>query len=435
MTPSQITVPTILTASLWWLLMAVFLVLSVSVAAYAQPEHDTYVVEDVEITLAKNLRPVRARQEATKKATKQGFEKLLSRLTPQDAAHRHEDVVQKADMTRVLDSFNLVREETEPDYTAVFNLRYNREYIRSLLSRLSIPFSEVGAGPVLLLPLLDLSDRMLLWEETNPWRAKLKEAARGAGLVDFVLPVGDPEEIMMLTPEMVAFGAGDMIMNVAENYNAEAAVVARFQMGMAPGGGREALLDLTWYGEQSVPPEYLQIPLESAQGLDAAMATVARQAIDAVEDAWRQLYMVDFDHPGQSLVHYAPKNVAQLHKTRNNLKQIPIVDSVFLRAASVGNTVLQVNYFGTEEKLKTLAAEQQIDIIPWNRKLVIAMGGNEANTKAYGPRTVLRERPMDQFRQRDGRSEGESFQPADLEAFGLSQNKENTGKRGRFDGR
>lgn len=378
-------------------------------AVIASENQDTYRIENLEVVIEKNIRPVEARELAVKQATKRGFEKLLERLTPQTAAAQLEDVLNKADMSRVLESFNLVSEETSPDYRAVFNLRYSRDYVRNLLSRLSIPFSEVGAGPVLLLPVLDLSNRQLLWEETNPWRAKLKEATKDAGLVQFVLPVGDPQEIMMLTPEMVAFGAGDMIMSVAENYNAEAAVVARFQMGMAPGGGREALLDLTWYGEQGVPPKYLQIPLESTQGLDAAMTAVAEQAIMAVEDAWRQLYMVDFDRPGQSLIHYAPDGAAALQSVRDSLRGIPIVDSVLLRAVSSKNTVLQVNYFGTEEKLKTLAAERQVDIVPWNQRLVIALGSNEANVSAYGARALLRDRPMDQ----------EDLKPAELEDYDM----------------
>lgn len=391
--------------------MALFSAMATAVPAQAQPEQDTYAIRELEITLEESMRPVRARAEAVERATREGFEKLLVRLTPQNVTDQHPDIIARADMNRVLDSFNLLSEETDPDYTAVFNLRYNRDYVRNLLSRLSVPFSEVGAGPVLLLPVLDLSQRQLLWEETNPWRAKLEEAAKDAGLVQFVLPVGDPQEIMMLTPEMVAFGAGDMIMSVAENYNAEAAVVARFQMGMAPGGGREALLDLTWYGEQGVPPKYLQIPLESNQGLDAAMAAVAEQAINTVEGAWRQLYMVDFDRPGQTLVHFAADGAADLQRVRENLNQIPIVDSVLLRAVSSRNAVLQVNYFGTEEKLKTLAAERQIDIVPWNQKLVIALDNHEANTAAYGVRAVLRDAPMDQAMEREG------FQPADMSEF------------------
>lgn len=352
-----------------------------------------YTVQNLEVKLDDKYRPARARDLAVQKATKEGFEQLLRRLVAQSALTQLEDITAKASMDRVLDSFSLVTEEARPEYRAVFNLTFNRDYVRNLLSRLSVPFSEVGAGPVLLLPVLDLSNRQLLWEETNPWRAKLEEAAKGAGLVRFVLPVGDPQEIMMLTPEMVAFGAGDMIMDVAENYNAQAAVVARFQMGMAQDGGREALLDLTWYGDKSVPPQYLQIPFQSNDGLDAAMTVVAQKAILSVEDAWRQLYMVDFDRPGQTLVHYAPEGARSLSAIRRKLADIPIVDSVLLRMASAQKAILQVNYFGTQEKLKTLAGERDVNLIEWNDKFVIGLGSNQANSQAYGVRSLMLDNP------------------------------------------
>lgn len=379
----------ILPAILAALLAAVFVCLVAMPVLAQQTGTNPYKIDGFEVTLESKQRPAQARAMATEKATKQGFSQLLKRLTAQSAWPRHEEILAKADMNRVIDRYNIVREETDPEYTAVFDISFNRDYVRNLLSRLSVPFSEVGAGPVLLLPVLDLSNRQLLWEETNPWRAKLEQAAKGAGLVRFVLPVGDPQEIMMLTPEMVAFGAGDMIMSVAENYNAEAAVVARFQMGMTPAGQREALLDLTWYGGQGVPPKYLQIPLQSEEGLDAAMATVAEKAILSVEEAWRQLYMVDFERPGQTLLHYAPTNAGTLSRTREALTQIPIVDSVLLRMASAGKAILQVNYFGTDDKLKALAGERDITLAEWNGKTVISLGSNQANTDAYGVRSTM----------------------------------------------
>ena len=374
---------------------ALFIV-GVAEVSFAQSAQQSYVVNELEVTIEGRVHPMQAREQAVAKATEQGFQVLLNRLTPEHTKSRHQEVINKTDMSRVLDRFNIIRETTDKDYKAVFNLRYKRDYIRNLFSRFALPFSEIGAGPVLLLPVMDLGDRQLLWEETNPWRAKLKEAAQGAGLVKFILPAGDPQEIMTLTPEMVAFGAGDMIMSVAKKYNAEAAVVARFQMGIAPDGSREALLDLTWYGEQNVPSKYLQIPLKSEQGLDMAMGTVAQQAIDTVQDAWRQLYMVDFDHPGQVLVYGAINTAEELQNIRQKFQDIPIVDSVLLRRVSANETVLQANYFGTVEKLKTLATENALNLIDWNQKLVLDLGDEQANADAYGVRAIERSQPMDQ---------------------------------------
>ncbi len=343
---------------------------------------DAYTIEQFEVIL-EGVNQSHARQTAIDQATDQGFRQLLRSLTAQSAWPRHEEVIAKVNMRRVLRKFNIISEEMSPEYKAKFELQFNREYVRNLLTNLSIPFSEVGAGPVLLLPLLDLHTSRLLWEETNPWRVKLEQAAAKAGLVRFILPIGDPQEMMMLTPEMVAFGAGDMIGEIARKYNAEVAVVARFKMGMTDDGQREALLDLVWYGGKEVAPQYLQVPLQSKDGLDTAMTQVGQQAILALEEAWRRLYMLDFDRPGRVLLHYAAGSLSELEKLRNQLAGIAIVDDVMLRAVSRKQAVLQINFFGTEPRLQALSAEQGLKIRRWNERWVIDLG-DEENTVVYG---------------------------------------------------
>lgn len=343
---------------------------------------DVYTINRFEVTLDQQ-NSTRARQEAIDKATREGFAQLLRSLTAQSAADKIPQILENTNYNQVLEQYDLLEESTSPQYRAVFKLEYSRSYIRNLLKQYSVAFTEVGAGTVLLLPLLELQMSSLLWEETNPWRVKLEQAAKKSNLVRFVLPIGDPQEMMMLTPEMVAFGASDMIQEVAKKYDAPVAVVARFKMGML-NGQREALLDLTWHGE-NVEPQYLQVPLKSDEGLDAAMTEVADQAIKALEEAWRKLYVVELDKPGRLLVHYKVGDLQSLETLRKQLAGVPIVNDVLLRAVSKEQSVFQVNYYGTPEKLKTLAGDQQVSLLNWGTHWVVDLGSVEANTTAYGP--------------------------------------------------
>ena len=348
----------------------------------ASAANDVYTLERFEVQLEQQ-NSARARQEAIEKATREGFGQLLRSLVAQSAWDKIPQILENTDYNQVLEQYDLLEETTTPSYRAVFKLEYSRGYIRNLLKQYSVAFTEVSAGTVLLLPLLELQMSSLLWEETNPWRVKLEEAAKNANLVKFVLPIGDPQEMMMLTPEMVAFGASDMIQEVAKKYDAPVAVVARFKMGML-NGQREALLDLTWHGE-NVQPQYLQVPLKSDEGLDAAMTEVAAKAIEALEEAWRKLYVVELDKPGRLLVHYKVGDLQSLESLRKQLAGIPIVNDVLLRAVSKEQSVFQVNYYGTPEKLKALAGEQKVSLLNWGTHWVVDLGSVEANSTAYGP--------------------------------------------------
>lgn len=348
---------------------------------------DVYTIDRYEVTLDED-NIARARQEAIDKATKDGFAQLLKSLTAQSSWVKLPEVLGNADYNQVLEQFDIVEETTIPVYHAVLKLEFNRAYIRTLLQRYSIAFTEVSAGIVLLLPLLEMPMSSLLWEETNPWRVKLEEAAKKSNLVKFVLPIGDPQEMMMLTPEMVAFGASDMILEVAKKYDTPVAVVARFKMGMMD-GQREALLDLTWHGE-TVSPQYLQVPMQSDQGLDAAMTEVAEKAITSLEEAWRKLYVVELDKPERLLVHYKVSDLPALENLRQQISSIPIVNDVMLRAISKKQAVLQINYYGTPDKLKEQTAEKQVGLLNWGTHWVVDLGSVEANTTAYGPQPEIR---------------------------------------------
>ncbi|MBA43549.1 MAG: hypothetical protein CMF62_06040 [Magnetococcales bacterium] len=363
---------------------ALFFVLFQMVAPQtATAANDVYTIDRYEVTLDEQ-NSARARQEAVEKATREGFAQLLRSLASQNASSKIPEILANTNYNQVLEQYDLLEESTIPQYRAAFKLEFNRAYIRNLLKQYSVAFTEVGAGTVLLLPLLELQMSSLLWEETNPWRVKLEEAAKKSNLVRFVLPLGDPQEMMMLTPEMVAFGASDMIQEVAKRYDAPVAVVARFKMGMLD-GQREALLDLTWHGE-NVEPQYLQLPLKSDEGLDAAMTKVAEEAIKALEEAWRKLYVVELDKPGRLLVHYKVGDLQALEGLRKKLSGVAIVNDVLLRAVSKEQSVFQVNYYGTPEKLQTLAAEQQVSLLNWGTHWVVDLGSVEANTTAYGPK-------------------------------------------------
>jgi len=349
----------------------------------AHANDNVYTIARYEVSLEQR-NTARARQEAIALATHDGFKQLLKSLTAQSAWAKHEDVLANADPNQLLERFDILEEITTPTYKATFKLDFNRTYIRNLLQRFAIPFTEVSAGTVLLLPLLDLQDSNLLWEETNPWRVKLEDAAKKSSLVTFVFPIGDPQEMMMLTPEMVAFGATDMILDIAQKYGASVAVVARFQMGLDEEGQREALLDLTWHGEKA-EPQYLQVPLQNEEGLDAAMTGVATKAIQALEEAWRKLYIVELDKPSRLLVHYKVNQLMAIEALRKQLEAVPIVNDVLLRAVSREQAVFQINFYGTPEKLQALTKEQSTALLNWGTYWVVDLGSVEANTNAYGP--------------------------------------------------
>lgn len=318
-------------------------------------QSNPYEVPHVTIELT-DVEPGAARDKAMKMAVTEGFSRLLRTLTAQDTWSRHEELISRTDPNKLLQRFTIVSEHTRPEYALTLDLVFNRDLVRGLLTKEGIPFSEVAAGPMLVLPLMDMPNGMLLWEENNPWRLALQQAAKKPGLVRFILPLGDAREMLMLTPEMAAFGAADMVAEVGRFYNAQVVVVPRFQLGFT-NDGQQMIVDVSWYGPAMEPRSYT-FPYNPAVPLEAALQDVAEKTLMHLEDDWRKQYMLDFDHPGQMTISLPQPTLKGLEKLRKNLAAVAIVKGVRIASAGHSNAILKVDFFGTPERVAEIAKEK-----------------------------------------------------------------------------
>src|SRR5690606_11642593 len=152
----------------------------VPVSAWAQST-GPYTLDKVVIEIP-NADLVKARDQAVALGAAEGFARLLRSLTTQQTWDKHAEIIAQADINLMLERLNVAEERTEgANYTLALSLHFDRQRVRERLTRMEIPFSEVGAGPVLVLPLSDIPNGRMSWEEANPWRMALAEAVNKVG--------------------------------------------------------------------------------------------------------------------------------------------------------------------------------------------------------------------------------------------------------------
>ncbi|MBI1362454.1 MAG: DUF2066 domain-containing protein [Proteobacteria bacterium] len=352
-------------------------------------EENPYVISPVTVKL-KNPDPVKARETALNQAVEEGFTRMLRALTAQSAWNRFDEVRNHVSYNDALEKFNILEEKTGREYELTLELTFNRDLMRKALQDLGIPFSEVGAGPVLVLPLMDDSDKgLMLWQEENPWRDALYNAANTkAGLVRFILPIGDPKEMMMLTAEMAAFGAGDMINEVAHGYAADEVVVPRLRVTERM--GRRVLdVEATWYGKKAIDPVVLELPYPEDMTLAAAVNMAAEKLIFSLEDAWRDIYLLTFDQPGSMMLSYKVKTLPELLQMQERITSVPIVQKVWLRSVNRTDAMFQVDYFGETSRFATLALEKGLNIFNTGEEWQVALQSDMPKAEAPAEATTL----------------------------------------------
>lgn len=310
---------------------------------------DPYQVNSVTITID-DPDPSTVRKTAEQQAVTEGFRRLLRALTDPKTWAQDDQIISENDPQSMLERFSIADEQMGPPYKLTLNLHYDRDAVRALLNKLQIPYSEVKAGRVLIVPLLDLPAGMILWEGDNPWKAALAQAISTDSAGHFMLPVGDAREQQALTPEMAAFGAGDVMTEIAHYYNADEAVVARLHMGYGA-NQNNLVMDANWYGSNSgMQPQTLNLP-DKVQSFTAdALQPVANEVVASLEQQWRQAYQLNFDKATTLQLTYPDPDLGQLASIESRLENLSIVKSLQLQDISRKALVFNVDLLGSPEK-------------------------------------------------------------------------------------
>jgi hypothetical protein len=312
-----------------------------------------YTVKNLEVSLPNSAADKR-RDEALEQAVTEGFGRLLKKLTPPEVWPRHAWLMSTLSPQQALDKVSIVGESLSPTYVLTADVTYKRDLVRELLTSHSIPFSEVRATTVLIIPVYEVGRVRVLWEENNLWRRALRKGLLREGVLTFTLPAGDMMEMSQLTADMAVLGAQDILLDMAKAYGAQSVVVARAQP-MAGGMHGRLVIRAQWYvadKEQGLLPVNLHLPLPRGEEVEPALIDAAAELYHALETAWKQAGLVAADKPRRTFVRFAGKNPAALVAFERSLQALVSVQRVVPKLISKSENVYQVDFFGDIDSLR-----------------------------------------------------------------------------------
>jgi hypothetical protein len=341
-------------------LLLLWSVITPVLGAVAQT-NSPYTIEDITITMPAGGDITKKREQAVQKATKQAFTKLLQNITPQEEWLRHDDITAIVDWDTILEKFIIVKEETSPEYSLNLNLFFNRNEVRSLLHDLTVPYAESQKLRLLVLPLMDTATRLLLWDEQNPWRDALEQTTVETKLLEFVLPVGDVDEVTGITAEMVNLGAEDVLLNLANQYEADGVIVSRLHT-VYDYGNTVLEIENSWYGTKNAKQTKVQYPIQPTEGFEEALLSAAALSYNKLDESWQKSGVIQLDKQGRIFIRYSPSNAADLERLASLLRSFNIVENVELRVLNIKNSLFQINYFGDERDLANMMIEHGLKL-------------------------------------------------------------------------
>ena len=94
-------------------------------------------------------------------------------------------------ITNMVDSFEVANEKmSNVRYLADYTFHFRRSRIRQLLRNSGIAFSENPDKPVVVVPVFQDGDKLVLWDDPNPWRDAWSQTPAASGPAELALPLG-----------------------------------------------------------------------------------------------------------------------------------------------------------------------------------------------------------------------------------------------------
>jgi hypothetical protein len=302
---------------------------------------------------------VGARAQAVREGQQAGLDRLLRRLVPAaDAAHLPRAASLPID--DYVQSFQIADEElSSTRYIAELTVAYDPDAVRALLRDGGFAFAQSVSMPVVVLPLYETGQGARLWQDDNPWWQAWADHMDPGQLLRLVLPLGDLEDMAMVSPAQAQAGDPAALANLAARYGAEDTLVvtARTEGGPEPEEVSAVRFEARRIGrEQQQEGQPLSLAVGPDRPLDAALALAVEQIQASLDERWKSANLLRFDQGGLMLVDVPIARLADWVAVKQSLERLPEVSEIAMASFARDHVSLEIRYIGDEVHLEQALA-------------------------------------------------------------------------------
>ncbi|MEM7173144.1 MAG: DUF2066 domain-containing protein [Pseudomonadota bacterium] len=299
-----------------------------------------------------------AREAAIAQGQQIAFQRLVQKLVPDYEWSRVPNLTADEIAPLVLD-FSVSNERTSSvRYLADLTFRFRPSEVRAKLRQSGVSFAVTESKPVLVLPIYSEGGQDFLWGAFNPWFETWALRREDNGLVPFIVPLGDLEDIAVIDSRGALEADSQSIERFGERYGTEDVLVtyAAFSGDLALGDAE--LQIITWPGAdvtQSATDRF-------SQGPDDTLETLLARAADGIayriEENWKQQNLLEYGNQRSLPIWILSQDLASFLEIRDRMKGVASIEGIKVSRLSKSWSLLQVSFVGDESKL-SIALDQQ----------------------------------------------------------------------------
>jgi hypothetical protein len=305
-----------------------------------------------------------ARDQAITEGESRAFDMLMQRLTMRADQSRLPKITPDQ-LNELVQGFEVAHERrSSVRYLADFTVYFHADAVRQLLRTAGIGFAETASKPVVVLPVLHDGDRVTLWEDPNPWRDAWTGATIPPGLVPFVRPLGDLNDVQAIDADAAAKGDNDKLLAVSQHYDNDDVLVTQATL-KTDGAQHELEISSTRYSPSLPGSEQTWVTTTTANAGESDADLMTRAVLDTasqVEDAWKAANILDLGQSGVLTATVPAPTLKDWVTVRDRLAAIPAVRSARLVALDRGQATVEIHYVGDPDQFRTALAQRDLEL-------------------------------------------------------------------------
>ncbi len=254
---------------------------------------------------------------------------------------------------------------TQDKYSALVTVNFDKQKIEQLLTGKKVDYFLKKGPRTLLIPLVKFKDRLILWDDPNPWFDAWLRRPLDSNLTEFILPSGEVDDLITLNAEEAESLKYYKIKNLTSKYSAEEAlvlIVNLFETNNKYSFNLEA-----YNGLKQEQISLQQLGAKSSNKLNEDLLLLANKFADNYDDMWVKK---NIDRIGNNTILYINvyyQNFNEWIKIKNFLKKNNLVKyfkvtSLSYEKADIELSVLSEELFFEEIKKSDFSFSQNKDL-------------------------------------------------------------------------
>jgi hypothetical protein len=268
-------------------------------------------------------------------------------------------------ITNMVDSFEVANEKmSRVRYLADYTFHFRKSRVRQLLRNAGIAFSETPEKPVVVVPVFQDGDKLVLWDDPNPWREAWSGVTLPSGPTKLDLPLGGVGDLTAIDAGQARSGDAEALTDIAQRNGGDGALVAMATARRE--GDRLAGLDVDIKRYRHGQPAESRTDTVDANPGESDGDFFKRAVGVVIADIEHKRPPSSGPPPGDKVASLAATvpiaSLGDWVALRRRLSAVPGVHEVDLLSLTRQQAKVEIKYVGNPDQLKSSLAQADLDL-------------------------------------------------------------------------